>query len=137
MKDKNTRYTYPSIMKHWITFTSEFYHLNLILHFAKFKCGGWTPLKTSHAMLLICLGYLYLHDMLKLAKSRTNKKIKFYASFVHHTCSCFYFEWISLFSHASFSTLACFGLTIELKHTCIELGCTYGLTTLGKLLNFW
>jgi hypothetical protein len=43
---------------------------------------------------------------------------------------------VSLLSHVSFSTLACFGLTIELKHTCIEFGCTYGLTPTGKIPKF-
>jgi len=43
---------------------------------------------------------------------------------------------VSLLSHVSFTTLACFGLTIKLKHTCIEFGCTYGLTHAGKLPKF-
>ena len=39
---ENIGYIQPSIMQHKISFTGEFYHPNLILHFAKFKYGGWS-----------------------------------------------------------------------------------------------
>jgi len=44
--------------------------------------------KTSHAMLLICLGHLYLYVM--LAQSLTNKNLDNHVPLVHHTYSCFY-----------------------------------------------
>ena len=41
-KKENIRYIQPSIMEHKISFIGEFYHPSLILHFAKFKYGGWS-----------------------------------------------------------------------------------------------
>jgi hypothetical protein len=49
----NARYAQPIIMQHWITFIQTWF-------FAKFKHGGIYFYNTSLAMLLHCLGYLYL-----------------------------------------------------------------------------
>ena len=41
-KKENIRYIQPSIVQYKISFTGEFYHLNLIMHFTKFMYGGWS-----------------------------------------------------------------------------------------------
>ena len=40
--NENIRYIQPSIMQQKISFIGEFYHPNLIVHYAKFKYGGWS-----------------------------------------------------------------------------------------------
>ena len=62
---ENTRYIQPSTLQHKITFIGEFYHPNLILHSAKLSMG-MEFFKTSHVMLLVCLGHPYLYDVLNL-----------------------------------------------------------------------
>ena len=54
-----------------------------------------------------------------------------------HTYSCFYFNesLYSLFCY-KYASEYYSDMIIESKHTCIEFGCMYGLTLVGKYSNF-
>jgi hypothetical protein len=79
-------------------------------------------------MLLICLGYVYLYAVLNLLNHYQIKN--YHVPLVHHTYSGFYL--MNLFQASLFyykyALEYYLNITIKSKHTCIEFGCTYGLT---------
>ena len=89
---ENIRYIQPSIMQHRITFIGEFYHPNLILHFAKFKYGSMGDgvlQNISCHVARLSWSSLPLWCA-SLVKSLTSKNLNNHAPLFHHTYACFY-----------------------------------------------
>ena len=99
---ENIGYIQPSIMQHQITFTGEFYH-QLDSALCKIQVWGMQFFKSSHVMLLICLGHPCLYDVLNLL----NQSCSFGSPYI------FLLELISLFFHLPCSVISMLQNTFE------------------------